>query len=275
MQIFADLGDKTGVRSVIGDLPSPTSRQRELTRQAGVVDRGAQGAIAPLQEQLMAIDEQLGQRYGPEAIEFLQKNPRFMPEDVKELMEQRQPLQEQIAEIQQQTVQAKRMLDYGVSIPEQMEARARQETQAAKFIMDEHKQQTAAAAGINPRQRLEIDLVRDSRKDERRRINKDIAAIDAEMLPFIDADGEPTESPQEYNERVEPLRLRKQDKVNWRTKSENTEKMEIEAILRPEVVKTAAKRKYEIGKTYRSASGKSIRYIGKNAQGQNQFQEID
>lgn len=278
MKIFADLGDAPGVRRVLGNLPRPTARRQELQRQTEVVTQIATGSIKPLQEQLDMVEKQLYERFTPETVQLFRERPEYMetaPEETRELMEQQQQLRDQITQIQQQTAQTQQMLRIGVSIPEQMAARAGREAQVAKILIDEHKRQTAAATGITQRQKLAIDVVRDARKDERRRINKDITNLDSEMLPFVDREGRPTESSEDYRQRIEPLRLQKQELENWRMKSENKEKKEIEAILQPEVARDKTKKKYELNKVYKNSAGTRMRYIGVNEQGQHQFREID
>ncbi|MCK5611417.1 hypothetical protein KAR91_56625 [Candidatus Pacearchaeota archaeon] len=120
MTIFANLGDKVGLRGVIGSPPEPSSKQRGLIEQEQAVRDMGVRQTQSFRDRVLQIKADIDERYSAEAQEFLRENPRFIPEDVKELFIEQQTLFNQIEGAEQSIGKSIQGIRLGVPIVDQM-----------------------------------------------------------------------------------------------------------------------------------------------------------
>ena len=242
-RIYADLGDVSAVRSILGKLPEvakPTSRQRELQRQTTAITKIGENEISKLQEQRDVINKRLGTQFTPGIQQLLRERPEFMATvspDVQEALAQQQQLEEQISAIKERTAGMKKMLQLGLAVPEQMALEARQEAQLIKQRETKERleiQRTRGAGGLTEREELAIDVMRDQERDRRTAINREIARLSNDLAPFKDE----ADDPDKYEKRIGPIKSQITVLELKRTASYGNEKEQIEVFLREGQKKT-------------------------------------
>lgn len=269
MQIFADLGDEKAVRSIAGELPPVTVRRRELEKQAEVVAEIGKRDISTIQKQLAAVNEQLGEKFAPSMQQYLRGHPEFMEKfttpKIQELMSQQQQLEEQITEVTERTAGMGRMLQLGITVPEQMVFEQRQEAALERQEAAQQRleiQRTRGIGGLTKREELTIDIIRDRALGDRTAIGKEIERLSKGLAPFED------ESEKEHLLRTGPIRAEIQLNELKITASHANEKKQIEVFLRGGGGTQGRPEKFVAGVIYTNAAGQRARFTGYDETGQ-------
>ena len=269
MQIFADLGDEGAVRSIAGRLPPVSARRRELEEQAQTVAEIGKRDVSAIQQQLAAVNEQLGQKFEPPMQRYLRENPEFMARftspKIQELMAQQQQLEEQIAAVRERTIRTGRMLQLGITVPEQrafeMKQRAELERQEAAR-QRRLAQQVGRVGGLTEREELAVDVIRDRERDKRTAIGREITRLSKGLAPFED------ESESDQLKRIGPIRTEIRMLELRQTASHANEKMQIETFLRRDEKTTGRPEKFIRGTIYTNTAGQRARFMGYDETGQ-------
>lgn len=181
MQIFADIGDESAVRSILGRLPEPsakrpTARQKELTRQMGAFSDITQKTLAPIQQELASINSQISARYeGAEIQRFVESNPMHIPETERKrfqkMFARRRELGTQIEAVGQEAEQVQDQISLGFSIPEQAMQNMRR---------------------ASKRRQADIDMIKRTEGRNQKRTERKIAVKQRELKrnPYADPDKE-------------------------------------------------------------------------------------
>lgn len=256
MQIFADLGDEAAVRSIAGKLPAVTARRQEIQQQLEAVTQIGQRDVSAIQQQLAAVNEQLGQKFDPSMQRYLRENPEFMAQfatpKIQELISQQQQLEEQVAAVRERTIRMGQMLQLGVTVPEQMAFEARQEAQIAKQEATQQRlevQRMGKIGGLTERQELAISVIRDRERDQRIAMGREIERLSKDLAPFTD------ESESDHTERIKSVQTEIRLLELRRTASYASEKKQIEEFL-----KTEQKPIYTAGQIITGADGRRYRF---------------
>ena len=178
MQIFADLGDVSGLRTTLGALPKPlaeikpSAKQKELIRQSQALGEVTQQVIMPLQQELAEINRQISTRYEESATQqIVEERPEWIPkkdrERFQELFARRRELSDQVSQIERQTVQTQQRIQLGFTIPEQEYRRLQQ---------------------ISKKQKTKIDAIKRVEKRNQQRIERQLVAEERKLKidPYVD-----------------------------------------------------------------------------------------
>ena len=269
MRIFADLGDEGAVRSIAGRLPPVSAKRLELREQAENVAEIGKRDVSAIQQQLAAVNEQLGQKFAPSMQRYLRENPEFMEKfttpKIQELMSQQQQLEEQVAAVRERTIRTGQLLQLGISVPEQMEFERRQEAELVRRGEAEQRrliQQTRGIGGLTKREELTIDMIRDRALEDRTAIGKEIIRLSKGLVPFTD------ESESDHAKRIGPIQEEIRIEELKIAALHANEKRQIEEFLRGGGGTQGPPKTYIKGTIYTNAAGQRARFTGYNAAGQ-------
>ena len=268
-QIFANLGDTRMVQSILGKLPQPTARRRELEEQLTAVTEIGRRETSELQKQLDIVTSKLDKQFTPATQRLLRERPEYMETvspDVQESLALQQQLGGQIAAIRGRTATMGQRLELGLSIPEQMAFETRQEAQLARQEDIEHKrilQQAREAGELTEREELAIDVMRDRERDIRTAINKEISRLAATLAPFEDE----ADDPDKHAERIKPVQEQIRQLELERVKSFASEKRQVEEYLRRD--------KKAMTPIVTDATGTRWRFTGRYRNGKPLYEEIE
>lgn len=232
LEIFANLGDESGVRSLLGKLPQETARRRELGAQLEAVTKISQGSIADTQRQLDVVNEQLGLRFTPEMQELLRANPALLDTvdpEIQDLLSQQERLEQQGTAIQTRATRTQQLIRMGISIPEQMTLEGRQQEKISKEEAARQKrliEQVKEAGKLTDLEELAIDEIQAKGKSRRAATTKSIVSIRRGFGQLED------ESDEDYEARIKPLQAQIRMLELNNVKSFGTEKLEIEVLLK-------------------------------------------
>jgi len=269
-QIFAKVGDAEAVRSILGKLPqaaASTARQRELARQLTAVTEIGRGEVSELQKQLDAVNNRLGKRFTPGTQRLLRERPEYMKTvspDIQESLALQQQLENQISAISDRTAKMRRMLQLGMTVPEQMAFQTKQETRLIREEAAEQKrlaEQVREAGKLTDREELAIDVVRDREQDQRTTLSREITRLSKDLAPFAD------ENEDDHAKRIEPIQAQIRQLNLERIKSYAREKNQIEEFLR--------KDKKAVTQIVTDAVGQRWRFTGRYRNGRPLYEEID
>jgi len=256
MQIFADLGDKKAVESIASELPPVSVRRQEIQQQLKAVTKMGQRDVSAIQQQLAAVNEQLGQKFDPSMQQYLRENPEFMAKfttpEIQKLMTQQQQLEEQTAAVRERTIRMGQMLQLGLTVPEQMAFEARQEAQIEKQEAVQQRlelQRAGKVGGLTEREELTISMIRGRERDGRIATSKEIERLSKDLAPFTD------ESEKDHAERIIPVQTEIRLLELRRTASHASEKKQIEEFL-----KAGQKKTYVAGQIITGADGRRYRF---------------
>ena len=202
MRIFANMNDEQAVRSLLGRLPELPARQQEMERQTKTLNQITAARTAPLTKQLDTIMATLGKQFAPEAQQMLRENPQFADEETQTLFAQQDQLESQVAEIENKAAAMKQMIQFGVSMPEQLAIERQQQAQFEKQEAIQQQriiEQTRESGRLSDREELAIDTMRDQEKDQRTAIDREITRLSKDLAPFKD------ESEKEMVKRIIPI----------------------------------------------------------------------
>ena len=232
MQIFASLGDESAVRSIARQLPQATVRRREIQEQAQMVAEIGRRDVSAIQQQLAAVNKQLGQKFAPSMQRYLREHPEYMEKfttpKIQELMSQQQQLEEQVAAVRERTIRTGQLLQLGVTVPEQMEFERRQEAELVRQDLAQQRllaQRAGRIGGLTERDELTIDVIRDRERDQRSAIDREITRLSKDLVPFKD------DSESEHLKRIRPIQTEIRLLELRRTASHASEKKQIEKFL--------------------------------------------
>lgn len=144
MGIFATLGDEGSIRMILRQPPRPpakTAFQKKLAQQTEALDISTRNTLAPLQQGLVDINQQISERYqGAEIQRFVEERPEIIPDEDKErfvgLFARRKELEAQIEGIRQESNQVQERLSFGFTIPAQEALRIKREDVKRKRRLD-------------------------------------------------------------------------------------------------------------------------------------------
>ncbi len=206
-EIFANLGDATATRSILGKLPKtldaarPTARQKELTRQSTAIEGMLQKSTAPHREELNEINRRISLRFpDAESQQKAEMGGVLLPEDIRVQFlndfARRRQLQGLITQQEQQTEAIQQGLQMGFTISDQKarvlkEVTARQRSAAAvrraeirRVNRIEGRNQRTIENELRPlRGRLKIDVWADPDKETARtnKVRTRIAELEREL----------------------------------------------------------------------------------------------
>ncbi len=168
MKLFATLGDEGSVRAILRQPPRPaakTAAQKERAQQTEALGITTRNALAPLQQELVDVNQQISERYQGEEIQRLIESGRVsIPEADREKFEglfaKRRELNTRIETVRQESDQVQGQLDRGFSIPAQEAARIRK---------------------TNKEQRLKAERARNIEGRKQRFLNRQIDQLTKEM----------------------------------------------------------------------------------------------
>ena len=175
-EIFAEIGDESAVRSILGELPrpvtapAPTARQRELQRQSDVLRQTSDAQRQAINDAIAKananVQKALKETYGhsPETLtsvmkdiqerpELLEEQPEGFGYAVRDAVLQRQELESQLAAMDATTNKVLQSLSFGISIPEQMAAEQKSIETTLREQQRKENQRTNVMVGIK---RMEI-----------------------------------------------------------------------------------------------------------------------
>jgi hypothetical protein len=273
MQIFANLGDAAAVRSIAGKLSQPTVRRRELQQQLEAVTETGRSGVSKIQRQLDTVNNQwnkvtgqLGKQFTPGTQQLFLERPEYMKTvspDVQKLLirqqqldEQRQQLKGQIAAVTERTAKMGQMIQMGMSIPEQVAFETRQKAQLVKEEDREYRrlvQQTRGIGKLTDREELYIDMIRDEEQGRRTALDREIARLSKELVPFEDE----ADDPEKHAKRIGPIQGQIQTFRLTRMASFANEKRKVEEFLRN---KSKQKQAYTPGQIITGANGRRYRF---------------
>jgi hypothetical protein len=155
-EIFAEIGDESAVRSILGELPrpvaapAPTARQRELQRQSDVLKQTSDAQRQAINAQLDAINKRL-QNYTPGMQQLILERPELqktVEPEIVELISQKQNLLDSANALNNTLGKMQQSLSFGISIPEQIAAEQKSEEAALREQQRKENQRINVIVGI-------------------------------------------------------------------------------------------------------------------------------
>lgn len=270
-ELFAKVGDPRAME-ILGKLPKlpakmkPSPRRRELGEQAKEVVKLRNRAFAAWQQQFDALNEQLGKRFDPSAREFhtehLEHTEKYMDPKDQKLFARRRQMIEELETIHQQAEDTGRLIALGMSYPEQIALKVRQEALAAgqeEKDLRRLERQARGIGGLSEQEELAVDLLRDKEKDTRTRITREITRLQKDLVQFEDEDDD------DYAERARLIQGQITVLGLQRTASYGTESKNIAKFLKGRGKaggQIAAGRRFVKNKIYTNAAGRRARFTG-------------
>ncbi len=273
-EIFANLGDTESVRKILGKLPQPTERRRELQTQADVVGAIAQKNIDVVQRRLDSVTDTLNERFNPGMQKVLREDEKIMgtvSPEVQELFAQQDRLGKEIEGIQQGAAQRQEALSLGLSVPQQIALGAREQTRLTRAEAAEQRRidkQLASADKLSSMQRAAITTERQHAREIRSDIDREITLLRREFGQYED------ESEDDYAIREQSIRNQIGELEGKKMNSYTEERGAITKIV-DQTTGKPGKPNYVKGRIYTNAAGKRIRFLGFSENGRPQGEVVD
>jgi len=275
MKLLNSLGDFEGIRRIIAAKPPTkrqiptTERERETKRQIGVIKTRTKQGVALLQKEIEKVEAELqdvkmsdgSPQYPKRTRDFMRENPEFIPLGAKPLFDKQQQLQQQITKVTKQASSRLAMLEYGITVSEQLDLELTQQEKAGRTAERALDRSQRQAGRLTETQELGIDMTRDTAKGLRTRLTAENKRLRKDAEQYEDEDED------DFVERIVPIhaQIKVNDDLIMRTFAQ--EKKAVGRLIQQDKVPPQ-------GKTFTDSTGQKWEFVRYKTNGQPGYRRV-